>query len=59
MKETYHFSTAYELRKWLNQFKDTDLSRVTLSNGYCDYIGLKYEDSKTTDGYIVANIEVV
>ena len=46
----FEFSDAGELRDWLNQFKETDLSTVYLQSDRSNHLTLHWQEETLTDG---------
>jgi len=55
--ETYQFTTARQLRDFLNQFKATDLDTVYLESCGGSGITVDYDEQPLTDGSIVISME--
>ena len=53
----FEFSDAGELRDWLNQFKETDLSTVYLQSDRSNHLTLHWQEETLTDGSKVNNIK--
>jgi len=53
----FEFSDASELRDWLNQFKETDLSTVYLQSDRSNHLTLLWQEETLTDGSKVNNIK--
>ena len=56
--EHFEFTTAADLRDWLNRFTKTDLSAVYISHGDFDYLTFHYETEVLSDGSEVNNIRI-
>lgn len=54
--EHYQFITALDLKKFLDEFKETDLSAVYLSSNGTDSIIAEWQEDTLTDGSRVNNI---
>jgi len=56
--ETFDFADLGDLRDWLNQFQEIDLSTVYIESGDDNFLRLKFETEQLTDGSDVHNVIV-
>jgi hypothetical protein len=57
-KETFKFDTAASLKRFLNQFKDTDLEAVFINQDTSGFLSLSVEVSKLSDGSEITDFTV-
>ena len=57
-RETFCFDTADDLRKWLNQFKQTDLTAVAFIHDDDDRLHITWETEVLSDGSKVNTIVI-